>query len=335
MAGSYAAGVTLRERCYNLGIFKTRHLNIPVISVGNLTVGGTGKTPFVVALAGRLSENLKVAVVSRGYRRESSQEPLLVSDGERTLVSARESGDEPYLIARSLPGVGVAVGKDRYRAAELVAKKVGAQVVILDDGFQNRSIKKDLELLLVDGQKGFGNNRLLPAGPLREPVEAAKRAHLVVLVKKGKRPVEEEVAERVGQIATGIPVETVDMELSQLAKVDGSEGCDPESMRGKKAIAFCGIGNPQGFFRMLQEAGIELARQLVFPDHHRYTHEEVARLAEVSKGMGHIPMITTAKDEINLPPPPHPQNLWIAKLSVKEVPSTVLSAVEHLIQPGP
>ncbi len=329
LAAGYKGGLSLRERCYQLGLFKTRQLNIPVISIGNLTVGGTGKTPTTMALASLFSKDLRVAVVSRGYKRHSAKDPLIVSDGVSILASAVEGGDEPYLMAKQLQGVSVVVGSDRYEAASLAVKELGAQVIILDDGFQNRRLRKDLELLLVDGQSGFGNGRLLPAGPLREPLEAVGRADAILIVKRGSAPVDPQVSEILERLAPGIPIFGLDISLSHFQFVEG-EPISIEVMRGKRAVAFCGIGNSQAFFRGLEEVGITLLKRLSFPDHHRYRNQELAKIATLGKGEEDLCFITTEKDLVNMPGPPYLPNLLVAELSVG-VPEGVVEIVKRAV----
>ncbi len=270
-------------------------------------------------------------MVSRGYKRESKKDPLLVSDGCQVLVSPSESGDEPYLMARELSGVAVAVGSNRYHAARLVVDTLATEVVILDDGFQNRSIKKDLELLLISSNKGFGNSKVLPAGPLREPLQAISRAGMVVLVRKGRAPVSEEPLKTVHEVSLTIPVETVDMVIESFLEIERGESISAREMTGVKVIAFCGIGDPEGFFSSLEEMGIRVAKRIVFPDHHRYTHGELSTLAYAQKELGGVPLVTTAKDAVNLPPPPHPEGLWIARLGVEELPNGLVEIVEKTI----
>ena len=330
----YKAGLALRERGYNLGILKTSPLDIPVISIGNLTVGGTGKTPLTMVLGRHLGETYKVAVVSRGYKRESPQDPLIVSNGKEVLASPQESGDEPYLMARSLPGVAVVVGSNRYQAAKLAVEQLNTQVVLLDDGFQNKRIKKDLELLLIDAHKGFGNCEVLPAGPLREPLEAARRADLAILVKKGDAPVNPRVAEMVKSTVPHLPIETVEMGLVGLKRItEGNleKALPIEELKGTRVVAFCGIGNPNSFFRMLEEKGLRVVEKRVFPDHHRYSQKELAAIVEVQRSLGCPYVVTTAKDAVNLPPPPYPEDLLVAELGIKALPKRLLEIVEMCI----
>ncbi len=332
LAAGYHAGLRLRGRCYDAGIFKTQPLDVPVISIGNLSVGGTGKTPVAMALARWISESMRVAVVSRGYKRDSSNDPLVVSDGASILCSAKEGGDEPYLMATRLPGVSVVVGSDRYEAASLAVKELGAQVVLLDDGFQNRRIRKDLELLLVDAEKGFGNGKLLPAGPLREPLSSIVRANMVVVVRKGEIGVSPFVVSQVRAVAPDVPVETLTIRLKGLRQVWSNDGLVPlREFLGVRVAAFCGVGNPDGFFRMLEEAGMVVAKRWVFGDHHRYSNQELAEIVGFARESG-MPLVTTAKDMVNLPPPPYPSNLFVAELEVESLPKDMMNMVEQVLQ---
>jgi tetraacyldisaccharide 4'-kinase len=204
------------------------------------------------------------------------------------------------------------------------------QAVLLDDGFQNKRIKKDLELLLIDAHKGLGNNRVLPAGPLREPLETMRRADVVLFTKKGDIAGDSELLKAVAGTLPNIPTFTLSITLSGFRHAEGTV-LSIEEMQGKEAIAFCGIGNPGGFFRMLEENGIIPLRKRLFPDHHRYTQAELIELATLQRQLGkQVALITTAKDAINLPPPPYPTNMFTAEISV-DIPAELLNFVENAL----
>jgi tetraacyldisaccharide 4'-kinase len=183
----YKQAVILRNRAYHKGLLRTRKLSIPVISIGNLTVGGTGKTPTTIYLA-RLLQGMgkRVGVLSRGYRGAASGDANVVSDGEKLRLGPGEAGDEPFLIAEKLPGIIVLTGKDRGLAGEYAQKNFLIDVALLDDGFQHIKLKRDLDILLLDGINPLGNGYLLPRGNLREPPESIRRAHLVLVTHASK-----------------------------------------------------------------------------------------------------------------------------------------------------
>jgi tetraacyldisaccharide 4'-kinase len=198
----YRTAVLMRNALYKRGTLKTRKLPCRVISIGNLTLGGTGKTPMVVAVAGFLSENRKrPAVVSRGYGRQDETRILVVSDGRSLLVDARTGGDEPVLIGSKLSDVPVVVGNKRYEAAQYALKLFNPDIVILDDGFQHLQLRRDLDIVLVDAADPFGNGKLFPAGILREPVTALRRAHAVVITRADASGSVEELRENIRRIS--------------------------------------------------------------------------------------------------------------------------------------
>ncbi|HEU4402317.1 MAG TPA: tetraacyldisaccharide 4'-kinase, partial [Candidatus Polarisedimenticolia bacterium] len=178
----YRAAVRARNALYDSGRLRVHRLPCAVVSIGNLTAGGTGKTPLTSFVAGLLRDSgYRVGVASRGYRRHGTRAPLLVADGRALLVDAAHAGDEPYLIARDNPGVAVAVGADRAAAARLLLAAHNPEVIVLDDGFQHRRLGRDLDLLLLDGPDPWGNGKMLPLGPLREPLSGLARAGAIVL----------------------------------------------------------------------------------------------------------------------------------------------------------
>jgi tetraacyldisaccharide 4'-kinase len=253
-------------------------LPIPVLCVGNLVAGGTGKTPIALALAQRLgARGRRVHCLTRGYGGRAAG-PLVV---DPALHDARAVGDEALLLAAVAPTV---VASDRAAGARLALAR-GADLIVMDDGFQNPGLAKDLSLLAVDGAVGFGNGRLLPAGPLREPIAGGlARAHALVLV----GPDRAGVARR---IAGALPV------------LDARLAPDPgwDALRGKRVVAFAGIGRPARFFDALAAHGITAIERVAFADHHRFTPAELARLAARAAAAG-ATLVTTAKDAVRLPP---------------------------------
>jgi tetraacyldisaccharide 4'-kinase len=250
---------------------------VPVICVGNLTVGGAGKTPTVLALAQRLrAAGLRVGCLSRGYG--GSQHGPVEVDPRRQ--NANEVGDEPLLLAEAAP---TWIARDRKDGAR-VAITEGIDVLILDDGLQNRSLVHDLAFVVVDAGYGFGNNRLLPAGPLREPVdEGLARAAAVVLIGDDRQG----LARRIG---ARVPV--------LMARLVPDE--DAHRLARRKVLAFAGIGRPAKFFETLERLGAEMVQRVEFADHHRYTVDEAMRLVEDAQHADAVP-VTTAKDFVRLP----------------------------------
>lgn len=285
----YRAAVSVRNHRYDRPGASVQ-AGIPVISVGNLSVGGTGKTPLVAWIAARLlEEGRSPAVVSRGYGGTAGRGPCLVSEGRGPLVSSRVAGDEPLLLARRLPGVAVVVGSDRVAGAS-AARAAGADVVVLDDGFQHRRLARDLDLVLLDVRDPFGGYRLLPAGPLREPVSSLRRADAAILTRS--RPGEPfPVLERViRRHVAALPVLRAGHRVAGFVGPQGEARPAPE-----RAVAFCGIGHADAFFVDVSRAGTEVVAWRSFPDHHRYAPSDLAAIAALAARHGAVP-VTTEKD---------------------------------------
>jgi tetraacyldisaccharide 4'-kinase len=251
---------------------------VPVICVGNLTVGGAGKTPTVLALVDRLqATGLRVGCLSRGYG-GSDAGPLEV---DRQHHRADQVGDEPLLLANAAP---TWIARDRKEGARAAIGE-GVDMLVLDDGLQNPALHHDLALVVVDAEYGFGNGRLLPAGPLREPVaQGLRRAGAVVLIGEDRRDVAAQLAGRVPVILR-----------ARLVADDAALG-----LKGRKLLAFAGIGRPAKFFTTLEALGADIVERVPFADHHRYTADEAMQLVEDAQRLGATP-VTTAKDFVRLP----------------------------------
>jgi tetraacyldisaccharide 4'-kinase len=293
----YQWGVRIRTILYSINLWKSRRLPCPVISVGNITVGGTGKTPLVITLAkGLMDRGIPMAILSRGYRRKGSSKPC-VSDGKTVLLSPEESGDEPFLMAKALKGVPVLIGKDRFATGQLALQRFEIRGVLLDDGYQHLQLHRDLNILLIDSEVGFGDHHVLPRGILREPLEHLHRAHLFLLTKvedpKNCRPLEKMIRE----IHPSSPVFHSHYEPQGLIGPDG-EWVELQALKGKKALAVSGIANPAYFSLLLRKCGMEDVREMIFPDHHRFTSKDLIAIEKESKEADWI--VTTEKDIVKL-----------------------------------
>ncbi len=289
----YTIAMRVRVTLYFLGILKSHRLGKPVISVGNLSVGGTGKTPMTALLARMLiSRGLRVAVLSRGYGGVGEGEIRIVSDGRRTLVTAEESGDEPYLLATTIPGLIVVIGADRFRAGMEAVHRFDPDIFILDDGFQHLQLHRDLNILLLDGRKPFGNGRVLPAGLLREPRSAVRRADFIVLTRSEMSGTTVSLAE--------IPFCNAYHRLVGFVPLGGSDTEPLALLAGRRGIAFAGIAEPEIFFAALRSEGLELVETVAFRDHCRYLDGEVELLSRLCVSTGADYLITTEKDAVKL-----------------------------------
>jgi tetraacyldisaccharide 4'-kinase len=290
----YGSILRLRALAYARGIFRSHRLPVPVVSVGNLTVGGTGKTPTVALLAACCqARGKRVGIISRGYGGASEGRQRVVSDGSTVLLTAAEAGDEPYLLAASLTGAVVIIGADRYRAGLQAVEQFGVEVVILDDGFQHLRLQRDLNILLLDAQRPFGNGMTLPAGLLREPVSAAERADLVISTRSSA----ETAVPLQGKPSCRATHRLVGMKSLTDGAVEGFA-----KLAGKRGVAFAGIADPPSFFASLGKEGLDLAAALPLPDHCRYGEGDITAICRLRDESGADYLITTAKDAVKLGP---------------------------------
>lgn len=300
MATGFRWGVALRVAAYRRGWLKTRRLLRPVVSVGNLSVGGTGKTPLVMFIAERLQhQGWKPGILTRGYARQRGPETILLEPGAQRAADPRQVGDEPALLARSLPGVPIAVGADRYRAGRLAEERFNVDVHILDDGFQHLALARAVDVVALDVTQEFSDRALLPAGRLREPCSALARAHLVVLtrVELGDPRLLE------GRVLSVNPQAAIFHSRTTLCGfVEAASGAayPAQSLLDGPVAAFCGIGNPQGFFADLRLWGFRVVAETPFPDHHVYSAADLRRLTERGRELGAAALVTTEKDVMNL-----------------------------------
>ena len=295
----YAAAVGLRNRLYDAGLLPVRRLPGPAIAFGNLTVGGTGKTPLTSYAAASLAESgYRVGVIGRGYRRRGGDAPLLISDGRSICVDAPRAGDEAYLVARDNPSVAVAVGGDRLAAAGLIMEAVAVEVFLLDDAFQHRAIARDLNLLVVDGKDPWGNGRMLPFGPLREPIAAVARADAVVVTRGNGScpPALERILARRNPRA---PVFHARLAARHFVRSTGGP-VDLVALKGLAAYAFSGIARPDRFEEDLDSLGLRRVGTRRFPDHHPFRPRDLASLGAEARLGGAEILVTTEKDLVRI-----------------------------------
>jgi tetraacyldisaccharide 4'-kinase len=317
----YRAALLVRGLSYDWRLLATRRLPCPVVSLGNLTVGGSGKTPLVeLAALTLVALGAAPAVVSRGYGR-STRGVYVVADRQSVRLGARGAGDEPLLLAERLPGIPVVVGENRFEAGRHAVETLGASVVVLDDGFQNRTIAKSLEILVVSARSPWGNGRLFPSGRLREPLSALQRAQLVVVTNpRGDEDVEA-VTRTLRLHDSPAPVASARYEPVEARRVGDGARLPLADLARRRLLAFGGLAAPRSFMETAEGLGILLAGFIEFGDHHWYTDgdlEEVARRAALAGAEG---LITTEKDAMRLRDLALPRlPLWI--LSVRMVIAT-------------
>jgi tetraacyldisaccharide 4'-kinase len=303
LSAIFGAGVSLRNALYDRRVFQVKKLARPVVSIGNISVGGSGKTPFVIALGQLLARRgIAFDVLSRGYGRSSTEIAVVDPNG-----SPAQFGDEPLLIARKLQAP-VIVSADRYQAGLLAQKKFSSKLHLLDDGFQHRRLHRDFDIVLLPAEDQRGS--LLPAGRLREPITALNRADAVVLTDSQAQAVEAKSIWRARRVI-------------ELPAAIG------------KAIAFSGIARPRQFLEGLKSSGMEIAGTITFRDHHRYEQRDINRLFDLQKQTGASSFVTTEKDLMNLGPlssqlvPLHTAQLRIELESPEQVLRELLKTIEQ------
>lgn len=302
-AALYRVGVGLRLWAYRNGVMNVRSLPGFVLSVGNLTAGGTGKTPAVITLAQWAARNgYRTAILSRGFGGKHQSRVLEVSDGSRIFCNAGTAGDEPCLMASKVPGVPVLISKKRYWAGMYAHKKFGTEVFILDDGFQHLELKRDLNLVLMDGAVPFGNRHLLPWGPLREPVKALKRADAMVLTRFSGTTECKRTADVIRRRFPGIPLFVADHVTAEVVFPAYGERRSPGWLMCKRVVAFAGIANPEGFKNTLEKTGAQVVVFQRFSDHYPYTADDIETLIRMKEEVAASCILTTEKDWVRIGP---------------------------------
>lgn len=296
----YAKLTAFRRSLFEQGVYSSHSLGAPTISVGNITVGGTGKTPMVAHVAEFLAGmGEKVCVISRGYKRENPKARVLVSDGETILADSRSAGDEPLELAKRLLGKAVVIAdRDRVSAASWAIERFSPTAFVLDDAFQHFRAKRDLDIVLIDATNPFGNRKTLPFGILREPLEELRRADLIVITRSNlvEPRVITEIEDEIRNYAE-CPIIRSENAFDRFQTADGETRERPNDRR---LFAFCAIGNPSNFFDQLRSEGLEIVGTRSFGDHHFYSQNDVDSIENDARGAGADLIITTGKDAVKL-----------------------------------
>jgi tetraacyldisaccharide 4'-kinase len=322
----YGAAALLRRSCHDAGLARPARLPCPVISIGNITAGGTGKTPMTIYIATVLkAAGLSPLIVSRGYRGSASKGGGIVSDGRQLMMDAGRSGDEPLLMAERLPGVPVAVGRNRYRMAIEAIERFSPDVVLLDDGFQHFQLARDVDIVLLDQAAPLGNGRLLPAGPLREPPDVVRKADIIIFTRAdrpaGRRPARLEalISGKPCFSAVHVPVVTAWID----GKEAGSGGDRPlpetEALSRRRAYVFCGLADNQAFLDGVRDLGADIAGRRFFPDHHTCTAADLDLVFREARRENADVIITSAKDHVKFrgrPAPKFPGGLVVLDAAI-------------------
>lgn len=315
----YRAAVRGRNSLYERGVFKSCSLEAPTVSIGNITVGGTGKTPLVARVAQILAgSGERVCILTRGYKRENPGERVLVSDGEKVLADVKKAGDEPFELACKLTGVSAAVIADRNRAGAGIwaRENLGITAFVLDDAFQHRRVRRDLDIVCVDATNPFGNGKILPRGILREPLSSLKRADTIVITRANLVEAER-IADLKMQLSEINPRFKIFVSENKISNLINLKEFPAKAQNGKSAesaailasgeqrtannySAFCALGNPESFFEQLRREKFNLIFTRAFRDHHRYTQRDIDEMEREAAANGAQIFLTTAKDAVKL-----------------------------------
>ncbi len=298
----YGMIVRIRRTAYQQAWLPRRRLPKPVVSVGNITVGGTGKTPFVIWLAQQLSaKGKRVAILSRGYGRQDPSKNFMVSDGQSQIKEWRISGDEPTMIAQRCPWAIVAVGPDRFHLGQWVLEQIPCDCFILDDGYQHVSLFRDLDVVLFDGTDSQGLSNVLPAGRLREPLEATKGAGAFIFTRADSHssiePIQQRIEESLGKTISPIILKSVPKQVQHLVTDQVQQ---LELLLAFPLLLVSGIGNPGSFRNMLADYGSEILEEILFSDHCAYGQNEVNVIHQKMNQYENAIVMTTEKDAVKL-----------------------------------
>ncbi|HVF29059.1 MAG TPA: tetraacyldisaccharide 4'-kinase [Pyrinomonadaceae bacterium] len=301
----YGAVTRARAALYKAGALGTHNVGVPVISVGNITTGGTGKTPVVTSIARVLArDGRRVCILSRGYGRTDPKSRVVVSDGERLFADAREGGDEPRLLAEILLGVAAVVSDaDRVAAARWAVQNLNSDAFILDDGFQHLRIARDLNIVTLDGIAPWGHRKLLPRGFLRESPRSLARADCIIITRAEQTPNLDALRAEARRLSNGrASVLSCRTRTSGVRPLSSSAFDDTPAgkLLPQPVIAFCALGNPRAFFAHIRRDGYQAIHTQAFPDHHVYTQSDVDLLARAGAKHGVQTLLTTAKDAVKL-----------------------------------
>lgn len=302
----YGKIAALRNTLYDKGVFEVFDTGVRVISVGNITTGGTGKTPLVAYIAGILTDRGEtVCILTRGYGRKEARKRVLVTDGREILADAEHAGDEPFELANKLLGKAIIIADaDRVSAADWARRKFGITTFLLDDAFQHRKLKRDLDIVCIDATDAFVDAKMLPAGRLREPLDGLRRADAVVITRSNLVGDILNLKLEISNLVSGGSVFMAENRLSGMIKLEEfyakPQRSQSEERDNRKALAFCAIGNPESFFEQLRRENVDVVGTRAFRDHHIYSQNDLMEIEQKARESGAEILLTTAKDAVKL-----------------------------------
>lgn len=311
LSSIYGRIIDLRNALYESGVFKSHDLGARTISVGNITTGGTGKTPLVIFISDILAErHEKVCILTRGYGRRDAKRRVLVSNGKQILANASAGGDEPVEIAQRLLGKAIVVAdSDRIGAAKWAIDEFGVTTFVLDDAFQHRRVKRDLDIVCIDATDPFGGGQMLPAGRLREPLAHLQRADVIVLTRTNLVGDLDEVKAKIAELAPDTPIFAASSRMSKITPLQdfllfgemaNGNVTEYAELSSSPAFAFTALGNPHAFFDQLKRDNILVAGIHAFGDHHYYSDADLKLLVQKARVTGAEYLLTTGKDAVKL-----------------------------------
>ncbi len=316
----YSQIMKLRNLAYDRGWFRSYALLYPVISVGNVTAGGTGKTPVVSFLTEwLLLGGLRPTILTRGYGAKMNlSKSHQVSDGQRLLLSQEEAGDEATYLALNLKNTSVWIGANRVQSGQLATKSSDTNIFILDDGFQHRRLRRNVDLVLLDALNPWGWGAVLPRGLLREPKGGITRADAILISRSNQVTSLQlkKLTDEISKIAPVLPIICLTHAPTKVCDLKGQEVISLESLREKRVCLFCGLGNPQGFFLTVAELGAQILDEVPFPDHYVYQEEDLLFLATKAKEQGAEVLLTTEKDGVKIFERDYGLPIWVLKIEI-------------------
>ena len=306
----YETIVGARNSLYDAGVFKSHSLGAKTVSIGNITVGGTGKTPLVAFVAEVLAgAGEKVCILTRGYGRENPRKQVLVSDGEKITADFRAAGDEPFELAGKLLGKAIIVANaNRAAAGNWAREKFAVTAFVLDDAFQHRRVKRDFDVVCIDATNPFGNGKTLPTGILREPLNNLKRAGAIVITRANLIEGISDLKSEIAKYNRSCPIFVSENRISGLIELKdflavplvSPRAADDRRLAAGNCLAFCALGNPNNFFEQLRGENFNLVAVETFPDHHFYAPNDIAKLVAKANRTNAETLLTTAKDAVKL-----------------------------------
>lgn len=333
---AYGGIMALRARLFRAGLFLSYGASKPVICIGNLSAGGTGKTPFTLWLAQQLLQKMEeeqLAIVSRGYGQRSKEDVLVVGNRKGLMARPPTAGDEAFLLANRLPGSTVITSPDRALGIQMAINLYEAEVILMDDGFQHLKVKRNLDIVLLDATNPLGNGHILPAGILRESTAALSRAGIIVLTRAFDKERAEQSRERIAALAPGVPIVTADYGVKDWQWLEGEGVAASPQWRTEKTLAFSGIAQPEAFHRTLEETDLPVVDTVSFPDHHDFNRKSLAELQKRAVEKGAVQLACTEKDAVKIDP------AWLTmpaifpriEMRVEEDGKAVMDAVERTL----